>query len=328
MPIPFTRFPILVKENILDLLDCYDLYNFSEASKQSRSDSQRSAKRHEGNMSVALNPKYQCLELVYKSSTHPQSDREVILELKNSKFENLEKYLSVGHSSLFINVTISLSYWYSEPFNSTFMTIDDLAKLGYPLKKCYMTGTGNNEAIVQALMTCRRAECVDMSMEPTGDFKNFDFVTPFPESLENKLLEIHYSRWVSAWHINNVFNKCREVRLFDRMCPFAESDVIEILKSWRTKSSIRTLILTVDLDGSIEDFGAKMVEMKAKPVQEAASSMSMKRQRRRGYVSSAWLLKQFNTGAEVLVTLGGYPHNGTRKDFHMKGEFELVPENR
>ncbi|CAO4383553.1 unnamed protein product [Caenorhabditis nigoni] len=258
MSIPLTRFPVLVQEKILDLMDFYDLYSFSETSKRSRSLSKRSAKRHEGNMKVALN---------YKGQR-------------------------------------------------------------YPLKKCYMTGIGTNEAIVRALMTFRKAEHVDMSMEPTADFKNFDFVTPFPESLDNELLEIHHSRWVSAWHIINVFNKCRDVRLIDRMFPFAESDVIEILKSWTTESSIRTLILTVDLDGSIEDFGAKMAEMKAKPVQEAASSMSMKNQRRRDYVSSAWLLKQNNTGVEVLVTLGSYPYNGTHKDFLMKDEFELVPENR
>ncbi|CAR98476.1 Protein CBG27481 [Caenorhabditis briggsae] len=78
---------------------------------------------------------------------------------------------------------------------------------------------------------------------------------------------------------------------------------------------------------SIEDFGAKMIEIKAKPVQEAASSMSNKCARRWGYVSSAWLLKQNNTGAEVLITLGSCPLTRKRKDFHMKEKFEIVPEN-
>ncbi|PIC16312.1 hypothetical protein B9Z55_022960 [Caenorhabditis nigoni] len=110
------------------------------------------------------------------------------------------------------------------------------------------------------------------------------------------------------------------------MFPFAESDVIKILKSWTTESSIRTLSLTFDLAGSIEDFGAKMVEINARPVQEAAFLMKLHRRRR--YVRSAWLLVQNNTGVEVLVTVGSYTHNGTHKDFLMRDEFELAPENR
>ncbi|PIC12112.1 hypothetical protein B9Z55_028593 [Caenorhabditis nigoni] len=326
MSIPLTRFPVLVQEKILDFMDFYDLYSFSETSKRSRSLSKRSAKRHEGHMKVSL---HRCLKLKYKSSSHPNCNLKINLEDKGSTFENLEKYLSIRHSSLFVNVTISLKicHWLFD-FDFTLITFDHLAQLGYPLKKCYVEGFKNNEAIVRALITFRKAERVDMSIEPTTDFEKFDFVTPFTESLENESLQILYPDWVSPWHVNNVFNKCREVTLSDRMFSFAESDVIEILKSWRTESSIRTLILTFDLAGSIEDFGAKMVEMKAKPVQEAASSMEMKRQRRWGYVSSAWLLKQINTGAEVLVTVGNYPHEGTRKDLHMKEEFELEPENR
>ncbi|PIC12110.1 hypothetical protein B9Z55_028591 [Caenorhabditis nigoni] len=65
-----------------------------------------------------------------------------------------------------------------------------------------------------------------------------------------------------------------------------------------------------------------MIEINAAPVQEAFLSISQKRARLRGYVSSAWLLKQNNTGAEVLVTVGSFSHNGTHKQFHMEDEFE------
>ncbi|CAO4383576.1 unnamed protein product [Caenorhabditis nigoni] len=170
-----------------------------------------------------------------------------------------------------------------------------MAKIGYPIRGCGVEGVMYNEAIVRALMTFRKAERVSMSIEPTTDFKTFDFVTPFTESLENESLQILYPEWVSPWHVNNAFNKCREVRLIDRMFPFAESDVIEILKKWTTESSIRTLTLTFE---------------------------------RRRYVRSAWLLVQNNTGVEVLVTVGSYAHYGTHKDFLMRDEFELAPENR
>ncbi|CAO4383577.1 unnamed protein product [Caenorhabditis nigoni] len=326
MTIDFPSFPELVQEKILDRLDCYDLYNFSESSKWSRSLSIRPAKRHEGTIWVSLVHNEKRLKLSYESSSHPQSDVEVILEFKDSKFENLEKYLSVRHSTLFANVTIYLSYWCSAPFESTFITFDRMTQLGYPIVGCGVNGVMSNEAIVRVLMTFRKAERVNMGFRPTGDFTNFDFVTPVTESLENELLEIRYSKWVSPWLINNAFNKCREVKLFDHY--FVESDVIEILKSWRTGSSIRKLLLFFDLDGSIEDFGAKMIEINAAPVQEAFLSISQKRARLRGYVSSAWLLKQNNTGAEVLVTVGSFSHNGTHKQFHMKDEFELLPETR
>ncbi|UMM39770.1 hypothetical protein L5515_016676 [Caenorhabditis briggsae] len=281
MPIDFIRFPELVQKKILDLLECYDLYNFSETSKWSRSLSIRPAKRHKGQMEVKFSKK-KYLELTYSSSSHPHEDLKISLELKDSKFEDLEKYLSVRHSTLFANVTISLFYSCSAPFDSAFLTLNPLlklAQLGYSMEKCSMCGVKNNEAIVRTLTAFRKEKDVQMSFRPTKDFKNFDFVTPFSGSLENEQLQIDYTKWVSVWHIFNVFNKCRFVYLGGH---FPLSDVFEILKNWKAESSIRSLELKFQA-WSNEEFAAKMVEMNAAPVQEAP-------ERRKGYTSSSWML--------------------------------------
>ncbi|PIC16272.1 hypothetical protein B9Z55_022933 [Caenorhabditis nigoni] len=314
MPIDFPRFPKLVQEKILDHLECYDLYNFSETSKWSRSLSQRSAKLHEGQIGLYRTGK--CLKLKYESWSHPHEDLKISLELEDSKFENVEKYLSVRHSSLFINVTIS--YCHSTTFDSAFLTLLPLLQLGYPIKECNMHGINNNEAIVKTLMTLKKAKSVFLRCVPTEGFKeNFDFKTPFTESLENEYLLIHSAEWVSAWHVINVFNRCHEISLFHSS--FEESDVIEILKGWKKESTIRSMGFSFVPTGSIEDFGAKMIEINAPPVKEDLERFDTRPTR------PSWLLQQDNTDAQVLISIEP-SDNEEEMLLSMKEHFKLVPE--
>ncbi|CAO4383581.1 unnamed protein product [Caenorhabditis nigoni] len=317
MSIDFPRFPELVQEKILDLLELYDLYNFSESSKWSRSLSQRSAKLHEGN--ITLYRTEQCLELTYESWSHPHEPLKISLERKDSKFENVEKYLSVRHSSLFADVTIS--YYHSTPFDLAFLTLLPLLQLGYPIKECSMHRFNNNEAIVRATITLKKAKSLCLTCEPTEGFEdNFDFKTPFTESLENETLIIQSAEWVSAWHVINVFKNCQNIILLGSS--FEESDVIEILKSWKKESTIRLMGFVFVPTGSIEDFGAKMIEINAKPVREDIQRFYTEPIRS---VSPSWLLQQDNTDAQVLISIKPLD-NDEKMSFSMNKDFELLPE--
>ncbi|PIC16271.1 hypothetical protein B9Z55_022932 [Caenorhabditis nigoni] len=317
MPIDFPCFPVLVQEKILDLLELYDLYNFSETSKWSRSLSQRSAKLHEGK--IELTNRGECLELTYESWSHPHEDFIINLELKDSKFENVEKYLNVRHSSLFADVT--LSYYYSTPFGSAFLTLVPLLQLRYPIKECSMHGFNNNEEIVRTMMTIKKAQSLWLSCGSTEGLEdNFDFKTPFTESLEYETLTIQFAEWLLAWHVINVFKNCHTIMLLDALSE--EAEVIEILKGWKKESTIRSMAFYFVPTGSIEAFGAKMVEINAPPVKEdreGSYSRSMRSD------CSFWLLQQDNTNAQVLISIEPLD-NGEEMSFRMNKYFKLVPE--
>ncbi|PIC16269.1 hypothetical protein B9Z55_022930 [Caenorhabditis nigoni] len=331
MPIAFTRFHDLVQNEILDLMECYALFNFSETSKRSRSLSQRPAKLHKGNMEIMFgvlretSSSFPSLKLAYSSTSHSAHEfpTSLFLEFKDSKFEHLEEYLSVRHSSLFVNMTISMVFYCDPPFETAFVTLEHLAELGYPIEECDIRCDPDNEAIVRTLMILNKAKILYLNCKPTEDFKNnFDFKTPFTGSLENeKLVLFPYSEWVSAWHVINVFNRCREITLFDSY--FKESEVIEILRSWKIGSSIRHLKLSFVRAGSNEDFGAKMIEINAEPVPEAVNedpNIPVPP------VSPSWLLRQENTNVEVLISIVQPGHNGRKWFFTMKEESKLASE--
>ncbi|PIC16274.1 hypothetical protein B9Z55_022935 [Caenorhabditis nigoni] len=120
MPVAFTRFPDLVQKEILDLM---------ETSKRSRSLSQRSAKLHKGNMKIQffweqLTSSSSYFLLTYYITNEPVPESPIVyLELKESNFEHLEKYLNVRHSSLFVNMTISMDFSCWTRFESSFLTL-------------------------------------------------------------------------------------------------------------------------------------------------------------------------------------------------------------
>ncbi|CAP23153.1 Protein CBG01963 [Caenorhabditis briggsae] len=331
MPVAFTRFPDLVKKEILDLMNCYDLFSFSETSKRSRSLSQRSAKLHKGNMEMMFGVlteaslRFPYLKLTYSSTSHSTHElpTSLYLKFKDSKFEHLEKYLSVCHSSLFVNMTISMVFYCAPPFETAFLTLEHLAQLGYAMEECDIQSAPDNEAIVRTLMILKKAKNLYLNCEPTEDFKDsFDFKTPFTGSLENEKLLILSSKWVSAWHVINVFNMCCEITLFDSY--FEESEVIKILKSWRIGSSIKYLRLAFVPAGSNEDFGAKMLEINAKPVPEAVNedpNIPIPP------VRSSWLLQQENTNVQVLISIEQPQHNREKMFFTMKKETKLLLED-
>ncbi|UMM39771.1 hypothetical protein L5515_016677 [Caenorhabditis briggsae] len=329
MPVAFTRFPDLVQKEILDLMNCYDLFSFSETSKRSRSMSQQSAKLHEGNMKILYatgretSPDSPYLDLTYLSTSHSVPELPIRLEFKDSKFEHLEKYLNVRHCSLFVNMSISMDFYCHAPLESAFLALEQLTQLDYLMEECVINSVSDNdnELIVRTLLSLKKAKNLRLRVHPTNDFKeSFDFKTPFTESLENEKLEIYSSKWVSAWHVINVFNSCRDVNLSDSY--FEESEVIEILKSWKIGSSIQYLRLEFVRAGSNEDFKAKMLEINAEPVPEAGNEDP---NIQNFFASSSWSLHQDNSDVEVWITISSYPQNRDHVGFVMINK--LQPEN-
>ncbi|PIC16270.1 hypothetical protein B9Z55_022931 [Caenorhabditis nigoni] len=261
------------------------------------------------------------LKLAYSSTIHSVPESPIILEFEDAKFEHLERHLNVRHSPLFVKMSISMEIHCNFASESAFLVLEHLAQLGHPMEECGISCTPDNEAIVRSLLSLKKAKNVRLMCPPTHDFKeSFDFKTPFTESLENEKLNIFTARWVSAWHVINIFNGCRDVSLTDSY--FEESEVIEILKNWKNGSSIRNLSLSFVRAGSNEDFGAKMIEMNAEPVPEAAD---VDPQIRNFFASSSWSLHQENSDVEVWITISSYPQNRDHLQFTLRDE--LAPED-
>ncbi|CAO4383587.1 unnamed protein product [Caenorhabditis nigoni] len=194
MPVAFTRFPYWIKEEILDLMECYDLFNFSETSKRSRSLARRPAKQHEGNMKMEF-PKRRRksdsykLKLIYSSTSHHVPETPISLEYKDSEFEHLEKYLSVRHSSLFSNITISMDFFCAAPFETAFLTLEHFAELGYPIEECDIHCDRDNEAIIRAL--CREITLYDSYFEES---EVIEFLKSWKSGSSIRYLSLTYIR--------------------------------------------------------------------------------------------------------------------------------------